>query len=120
MIPMVKEDCPINVTTRRYGLDLGSVLHIVRMNWRMSVLSVVTAAGEKGLHYSEIQNMCGLNPRTLSIVLKELISKKLIEKMDRFPEGGAIYVPTKAGDSLARSDCPLLQVATRERPPSRR
>lgn len=107
--------CPVSEAIGRYGLDVKTVLRIVRMNWRISVLSVVCASGDKGLHYSEISNLCELNPRTLSIILKELIGQGLILKKESFPRGGVIYCPTKAGLSIARSGCPLVDMAVKAR-----
>ncbi len=113
-------NCPIAGAMNKYSLDSGSVLHMVRMNWRLSVLSIISAADGDGIRYHNIAGMSGLNPRTLSIILKELEEKRLIDKVSgTFGNKGA-YRVTNAGTTVVNSDCPLVKIALTERSKTRR
>lgn len=114
------KDCPITSAMNRYDLDKGAVLQMVRMNWRLSVLSIISAAGENGVRYHNIAGMSGLNPRTLSIILKELGAKGLIEKIDGENGNSGAYRETEAGNMIIMSDCPLVRIALTERSKTRR
>lgn len=107
--------CPIVEAVARYEIDRGSVLRMVRMNWRLAVLSIISAAGDNGVRYHNVAGMSGLNPRTLSIILKELERRGLIRKADGGGRGFGVYRQTPAGAMIIRSGCPLVDMAVTTR-----
>lgn len=103
--------CPITNVMGGYGIGSRIMLKIVRMNWRMTVMSIMACSGGS-MHYNDIHRSSGLNPRTLSLVLKDLTESRLVgRKVESGPAVRVRYSLTEAGRKLSQSGCPFLEIA---------
>ncbi len=106
------ENCPVQDIMSRYKLSEEGIMSMVRLNWRMSVLGILSASDSEGINYNRIHSITGLNPRTLSIILKELTSEKVLK---RTVTGGSPphvkYSLTKLGADVVRAPCPIFDMA---------
>lgn len=112
-------ECPVQIITEKYGLDEDSLMGIVRLNWRMAIIGILGKIDGKTANYNTISRITGLNPRMLSIVLKELTKEKLVSRVaiEGKPTFRA-YRLTTAGMEIAGAQCPILSIAKGR--PSRR
>ena len=105
-------DCPVQEIIGKYGMDEKSLMNIVRLNWRMSILSILASGGSEGVNYNRLYSMTGLNPRTLSIVLKELTSEKVLKRtVTNGSPPHVRYSLTKLGADVVRAPCPIFDMA---------
>lgn len=104
--------CPVDRVVGSYGISNEEVARLVRMNWRMAVLEIVSAH-DGSMSYSEIASRCGLNSRTLSIILRELAKERLLDKHGPLERGGkAGYSISIIGKRIATMPCPILRFAS--------
>lgn len=101
--------CPVDRVTGSYGISNAEVVRLIRMNWRMVVLEIISSHDSQ-ITYSEIAGKSGLSSRTLAIVLKELTSERLVDKHGGRGNGG--YSITIVGKRIATMPCPLLRFAS--------
>ena len=111
----INDYCAVANVMGRYGIGGRSLIRIIRMNWRMTVMSML-ACSRGSMHYNDISKSSGLNPRTLSLVLKDLTESRLVSrKIERGPGVRVNYSLTDAGRTLIVSRCPFLEIAAGER-----
>jgi DNA-binding HxlR family transcriptional regulator len=109
---MATQWCPVEKVVKSYGVSSMEMARLVRMNWRMVVLSLVAGSG-KPMQYSRIEKESGLNSRTLALVLKELTKEKLLDRKEISGAGRKIeYSATIIGKRIATMPCPLLKFAS--------
>ena len=109
---MVTPWCPVENVVKSYGVSSREIARLVRMNWRMVVLSLVAGSG-KPIQYSRIERESGLNSRTLALVLKELTREKLLDRKELPGAGRKVeYSATIIGKRIATMPCPLLKFAS--------
>ena len=104
--------CPVERTVRVYKMiDRKVLMSLIKMNWRMVVLNIVVSSGIP-MRYGEIAKESGLSSRTLSLILKELLSENLIDKKP-YPGNPTLgYSATIVGKRLATIPCPILKLAS--------
>ncbi len=106
------DGCPVQAIMDNYKMEEEEIMNVVRLNWRMSVLSILASSEPSGVNYNRIHSITGLNPRTLSIILKELTADKILK---RAVSGGSPprvkYSLTKLGIDVAKAQCPIFDMA---------
>lgn len=106
----VRTWCPINTVLGPYGMKKDQVLGLIRMNHRMTVLEVISSS-RSPMSYSAVAHDTGLNSRTLALVLKELASEKLIDRISiSGSRARAAYSATVIGRRIVTMPCPLLRL----------
>ena len=106
-----RTSCPISTAISGYHLSSGSIMKLARMNWRMSLLNII-AYGGGSMHYNDIYKASGLNPRTMSLALRDLTdSGMVVRTVEHGPSIRVSYSITAAGRQICNSACPLLDIS---------
>ncbi|MEM3841558.1 MAG: helix-turn-helix domain-containing protein [Candidatus Micrarchaeaceae archaeon] len=88
--------------------DLNSLKRVITGHWHISILEILGAMGET--NYNGIYKVSGLNPKTLSSVLKELeklgfVRRSVVEKRPL----SVYYSITDKGRRVISANCPFIK-----------
>lgn len=87
-----------------------SVLSIIKSNWQYSIMALLGSAKD-GMYYNDILYISGLNPKTLSSVLKKLTANGMVLKS--ITDEGTVrtkYILSKQGLKIISIECPIMLI----------
>ena len=99
--------CGIASLTKTMEVDREAVISIIKSSWKIIVLLTLNSERD-GMFYNDILAKAGMASRTLSAVLKSLVSEGVVERREYTGSGRVEYRITKTGSKIISSQCPLI------------
>ena len=98
--------CPVSKKVSE-GMDLQSLRQLIKSHWHLSTLEVLKSLGSS--NFNKLYDISGLNPKTLTSVLKDLVGMGLVERKVVSQHPLAVsYSITEKGISVVSLDCPFI------------
>ena len=89
------------------GMDLHSLRQLIKSHWHLSTLEILRSTGPS--NFNRLYDISGLNPKTLTSVLKDLVGMGLVERKVVSQRPLAVsYSITEKGIGVVSLDCPFI------------